>query len=173
MDDQMSGLGTLVRTVTLEFTVQGGRVFAHNAAPGSLNRQTIELKCEASCSLLFGDDAVVIGTDKHPIPKLFSDDEDEKEGNPAEEEEGWRLSTIPTMIGLYEVDDTWLRESAERNEGKPILGHFEYHEPVRTANGVVNEKWPRYSPGLASGRRRSDRCAIACWLSKNMTSRLA
>jgi len=143
-DDTPSAIDTLVRTVTLEFRVLGGRVFAHNAEHGKLNRQTIELKCEASGSLLFGDDNCVIGNDKHPVPKVFEDEErEEEEGKPVEEEEGWRLGTIPTMISLYEVDEGWLAESGERNDGKPILGQFEYHEPIKTDDGVVNEKWPK------------------------------
>jgi hypothetical protein len=143
--DKPSALDTMVRTVTLEFTVQGGRVFAHNAEPGKLDRQTIELKCETHGSWLFGDDEVMIGSDKHPVPQLFEDggEDDEEEGKSIDEEEGWRLGAISTMVSLYEVDEAWLLDSAGRNEGRPILGQFEYHEPIRTADGVVNEKWPK------------------------------
>lgn len=153
-DEEFRPFETLLRTVTLEFTVLGGRVFAHNAEPEKLNRQTIELKCEASGSWLFGGDDVVIGNEKHPVPKLFEeedededdDDGDDEEGaekKPVDEEEGWRLGTIPTMVSLYQVDDGWFAESGLRNEGKPILGQFEYHMPIQTPDGVVNEKWPK------------------------------
>ena len=111
----------------------------------SRNWQTIELKCEAGGSALFGDDHVVIGTDKHPVPKMFDDGEDEEgeRTSPSKRRRVGALEPFPVMVSLYEVDEDWLIESGERNDGKPVFGQFQYHEPIRTDDGVVNEKWPK------------------------------
>lgn len=145
---QSDALETFFNTVSLSLEVYGGRLFAREAAIGGPDRQSIELNCEVGGSWLFGNE-VVIGSDKHPVPPIFDDVTDE--GEAVQEEEGWRLSTIPTVLSLYETDEESLKDSAEKNGGVPVVGRLEYHKAIQTDDGVVNEKYPKVHAWVAIG----------------------
>lgn len=151
-DEKTGPLDTILRTIMLEFTPLGGRVFAHHAEPGKLDRQTIELKCDATSSWLSTGGQVVIGTEKHPALQRFEDEADRSDGKDAvREEEGWRLSTIPTMISVYEMTDKLLIGASNDKKGSKIIGDFSYNERIQTSDGVVNEKWPTVHAWIGVG----------------------
>lgn len=156
MADPSGTLDDLIRDVTQAFYVRGGRVFAHEAEPGKLDKQTIELKCEAEGDFpgLFGTN-IVIGTDKHPRANIVGDDDNEanetQADRPVEEEEGWRLETIPTMVSIYAVDEAWITESAGRNDGEAVRGLLNYHEPVVTNDGMAKNNRPMVTAWVAVG----------------------
>lgn len=144
-------LDLMERTVSLEFRVLGGRVFAHHAEADRLDRQTIELKCEQSDSFLTGS-SVIIGDEHHERVSLFAeDDEDRDESKPVEMEDGWQLNQIATMLNIHEVDAHWIVESATKHDGKPLVGRFQYFPRINTDDGVVNDKRPSASAWIGVG----------------------
>lgn len=93
---------------------------------------------------------VVLGNEKHPVPKEFEDDE-EDDGKAREQETGWRLTTIPIMLSLYEVNEEWLGKSAEPHDGNPVHGQFSYNPRINTDDGVIDDKWPSVSVWVGVG----------------------
>ena len=141
-DEPESFIEKMTREMRLPLDVEGGRVFAHHADADATERCTIELKCSWSPGLLAGFDTHIrIGDDKHK-PLSWDDDGVQIVDTEAEEVVGCDLLECPIMLSLYRVDDKWITESAANNEGKPILGRFDYHAPIQTSDGVVNEKRP-------------------------------
>ncbi|NIJ65003.1 hypothetical protein FHR20_001934 [Sphingomonas leidyi] len=144
-------LDLMERTVSLEFGVLGGRVFAYHAQGDSPDRQTIELKCEQSGSFLTGS-SVIIGDEHHERVSLFAEDEEDgDESKPVEMEEGWQLNQITTMLNIHEVDADWIAESAAKHDGKSLVGRFEYFPRINTDDGVVNDKRPSVSAWIGVG----------------------
>jgi hypothetical protein len=155
MTDETRPFDELLSKVTQEFYVRGGRLYAHEAEAGKLDRQTIELKCEAGGSLFHGS-SIVIGDDEHPRANPFDDDDDDetdeaRANQPVETERGWRLETLHTMVSIYPVDEAWIAESAGRHDGKPIRGLLSYHPAIVTSDGAANEKRPMVSAWVAVG----------------------
>lgn len=141
----------LERSVSLEFGVLGGRVFAHHAQADRLDHQTIELKCEQSGSFLTGS-TVIIGDEHHERVSLFAeDDEDQDESKPVEMEDGWRLDQIATILNIYKVDHDWIAGSAAKHDGKALVGRFEYFPRINTDDGVINDKRPSASAWIGVG----------------------
>lgn len=130
MAEENCALRDLARKVPQDFRILGGRVFAREAEAGRLDRQTIELKCEAGSGFMGTE--IRIGTDTHPWATFDDDDDDATDDDASaasagREEEGWRLSTIPTIVSVYPVDEAWIAESAERHDGTALRGMFDYH----------------------------------------------
>lgn len=144
-------LDLMDRSVSLEFRVLGGRVFAHHAQSDRLDRQTIELKCEQSGSFLFGS-SVIVGDEHHERVNQFAeDDEDRDESQPVEMEDGWRLGQIATILNVHEVDYDWIAGSAAKHDGQALVGRFEYFPRINTDDGVVNDKRPSASAWIGVG----------------------
>lgn len=144
-------IGAMARHVELELRPVGGRIFVDNATLEHIDSSKIELKCFWSGGLasLFSL-SIVIGDQKHMMPLIDEDAEDENVER--HEEIGWRLGDCPIMLTLHPIDAKWLTESADRNDGKPILGQLYYHPPVNTDDGVVNEKRPTVTAWVGLGR---------------------
>jgi hypothetical protein len=128
------------RKVSIQFRVDGGRLFTRNAELTNLDPLSIELRCTAIDRHF--DDDVIFGTDSHPVHSPFEAlDSDGDESKPVKQEVGWSLHSIPTTIMVVQVDEAKISKSAEENDGEPIFGKFWFHAPVQTSDGVVNEKW--------------------------------
>ncbi len=146
-----STLDRMKHEVSLTLTPYGGRVFVEHSDTDRVDHSHIELKCWFSPQL-FGLN-VTIGDEVHPRVGFY-DDEGDEEGNEeteVETETGWCLSDVPIMLAIYRVDSNWLSESAERNEGSPVLGHFNYYPRVNTSDGVVNDKRPTITAWMGLG----------------------
>lgn len=134
-------LDRMKHEVTLKLSPYGGRVFVENADLKRVDQSTIELKCWFSPDL-FGLN-VTIGSEEHPRVTHYEDEEEgQEDGKPVELDTGWRLGDVPVMLTLYRVDETWLQESAAKNDGAPVLGRLHYYPRINTSDGVVNDKRP-------------------------------
>jgi len=156
MSDDPKPFDDLLSKVTQEFYVRGGRLYAHEAEAAKLDRQTIELKCEAGGSLFGHGSSIVIGDDEHPRANPFDDDDDDgaeetSSDKPVEMEKGWRLETLPTMVSIYPVDEAWIADSATRHDGKPVRGLLSYHPAIVSAGEAANDKRPMVSAWVAVG----------------------
>lgn len=153
MAEDQSALGQtldrMLHEVSLKLTPEGGRVFVDNADSNRLDQCHLELKCWFSPELF--SLTVTIGDEEHPRVKLFEDDEEEDNGKEVETETGWRLSDVPVMLTLYRVDEAWLQDSADKNDGSPVLGHFHYYPRVNTADGRINDTRPSVEAWMALG----------------------
>lgn len=134
-------LDEMNRDVTLKLVPYGGRVFVNNADINRVDECSIELKCWFSPAAFSLN--VTIGEEEHSRVTHYSDeDEGEQESSQAEQDIGWQLGDVPIMLTLYRVDEKWLNESAEKNNGSPVLGRLHYYPRINTADGVVKDKRP-------------------------------
>lgn len=157
MAEQQTGLEqTLERMkheVMLKLTPEGGRVMVDSADLDRVDQCRLEIKCWYSPELFSAD--VTIGSEEHSRVKRYEDededgDEDDQESKPVEMETGWRLGDFPVMLTIYRVDETWLRGSADKNGGKPVLGHFIYY-PRKKDVSANRDKRPTATAWMAFG----------------------
>lgn len=137
---EVSEVSAWSRTVSFALRVTGGRVFVQNANSDNTDISSIELKCWWSPSLSESFDTTVrIGGDKHQSYRQ-SDDELQalKEGE--DDEIGWDLIDCPIMLSLEKVDENWITESSNRNDGKPTFGKLKYYRPSKVNEDYVDRQ---------------------------------
>jgi hypothetical protein len=150
MTEPESAIDLMVRTVGFSFRPLGGRVRAISATQANPDSFTIELKCEQSGGFFDGT-SCRIGSDRHPVPLFNELDDEEAEDKPVEEEDGWRLSTIPIMVTLYEATPAWLEENREKVGGQALAGRFSYHPIHEDSTVSERHRRPHIGAWLALG----------------------
>ncbi|MBS0255807.1 MAG: hypothetical protein JSS36_11530 [Proteobacteria bacterium] len=135
------------RTVTLSLEPQGGRIFAVTSTSTEPSSRYIELKCHLYNESIFQWNEIIIGSDRHSRHNLFADEfgklssEDGQEDK-IEEEDGWRLSSIPIMISIHKMN-----KNTEYDE----IGFLGYNKKYESDDGLIKNEWPTCNASIYVG----------------------
>lgn len=134
--DLQDWLNDMDRTVTLDLKVRDGAVRAHNPDREKLDRQAIELECSSIRNRL-DDDRIIIGNDVHQNPD---------QGDDRKRDRRWRMDKLDFNIGVTQIDEDWLTNVADLNDGATHVGVLDFSDPQLLGGSAQMVGWVVVGP---------------------------